>query len=212
MKGHIARACRSRKRNQPKIQPSNSPLPNTNPVREEEEGTDDEVYTMFPLRTKKYKPIYVTVQVNNASLRMEVDTGATLSVISDATYHQLWEDKPLPLSNSNVRLRTNTGEDIPVTGHWKLKSVTQLNRKSSHSSSRKGMDPAYSGEIGWQSSSLTGRALTKFKNHQPSRLYSTHTKQFFERNSEQLPVPRQNFMLIHMCLQYFTDHVQCLSL
>ena len=116
VKGHIARACRSRKRNQPKTQPSNSPPPNTNPVREEEEGTDDEVYTMFPLQTKKYKPIYVTVQVNNAPLRMEVDTGATLSVISDATYHQLWEDKPAPLSNSNVRLRTYTGEDIPVTG------------------------------------------------------------------------------------------------
>ena len=33
VKGHIARACRSRKRNQPKTQPSNSPPPNTNPVR-----------------------------------------------------------------------------------------------------------------------------------------------------------------------------------
>ena len=76
---------------------------------------------MFPLRTKKYKPTYVTVQVNNAPLRMEVDTWATLSVISNAT--------PPPLTNSIVRLRTYTGE---LRGHWKLKLVTQLNRKSSH--------------------------------------------------------------------------------
>lgn len=115
VKGHIARACRSRKRNQSTTQQNKSPPPNTNPVREKEE-TEDEVYTMFPLRTKKYKPIYVTVQVNDVPLQMEVDTGATLSVIGEATYHQMWGDKPPPLTNSNVRLRTYTGEDIPVTG------------------------------------------------------------------------------------------------
>ena len=32
------------------------------------------------------KPLTVTVKVNNCDLEMEVDTGASLSIISEATY------------------------------------------------------------------------------------------------------------------------------
>ena len=79
------------------------------------EGEED-VYTMFPLRSKKYDPIYITIIVNGASLLMEVDTGATLSVISKATYDRAWREEPPPLAPSTARLRTYTGEEIPVKG------------------------------------------------------------------------------------------------
>ena len=47
---------------------------------------------------------------------MEVDTGATLSVISKATYNRAWREEPPPLAPSTARLRTYTGEEIPVMG------------------------------------------------------------------------------------------------
>ena len=66
----------------------------------------------FPSNTK---PIVVTVQVNNVDLPMELDTGASLSLISEATYKSL-----LPaltsLSNTSVVLTTYTGEKIPPLG------------------------------------------------------------------------------------------------
>ena len=49
---------------------------------------------------------------------MEVDTGSTVSIISQYTYSHLRPrpERPL-LSNANVRLRTYTGEHIKITGH-----------------------------------------------------------------------------------------------
>ena len=71
---------------------------------------------MFPLRSSKYEPIYVTVLVEQAPIVMEVDTGATLSVISESTYSRVWGDTPPPLATSAAKLRTYTGEEIPVKG------------------------------------------------------------------------------------------------
>ena len=48
---------------------------------------------------------------------MEVDTGASFSVISEDTYNTLWSkvDKP-PLSTCSTHLKTYTGEPIKVMG------------------------------------------------------------------------------------------------
>ena len=80
----------------------NSSQPNTNTAKE---GEDDEVhvYTMFPLRSKKYDPIYATVSVDGKPIRMEINTGATLSVISEMTYNQVWKDQA-PLLSAQDRV------------------------------------------------------------------------------------------------------------
>ena len=84
---------------------------------------------MFPLRSSKYEPIYVMVLVEQAPIVMEVDTGATLSVISESTYSRVWGDTPPPLATSAAKLRTYTGEEIPVKG--------ALEVEVSHASQRK---------------------------------------------------------------------------
>ena len=105
--GHIVKACRKRKRQRNGA--------STNSVKERK-GEEEEVYLMFPLRSSKYDPIYVTIFANKAPIVMEVDTGATLSVISEKTYGRVWGTNPPPLSNSTAKLRTYTGEEIPVKG------------------------------------------------------------------------------------------------
>ena len=63
------------------------------------------------------KPLLVSVSIDNASLEMEIDTGASVSIISEETYNRLWspEDAP-PLQESSVKLRTYSGEQIGVKG------------------------------------------------------------------------------------------------
>ena len=59
----------------------------------------------------------VTVKVNDKNLQMEVDTGASASVISEEVYARLWkrEDAP-PLRPTMVTLRIYTGEKLALLG------------------------------------------------------------------------------------------------
>ena len=57
------------------------------------------------------------MQINGAELPMEVDTGASLTLISKATFDRLWDARVAPnLQSTSSKLRTYTGEDIEVLG------------------------------------------------------------------------------------------------
>ena len=48
---------------------------------------------------------------------MEVDTGASVSVIGKHTYKELWPSKEAPpIESSDVQLQTYTGQPLPVLG------------------------------------------------------------------------------------------------
>ena len=75
------------------------------------------VYEMFPLTAPKPDPLMVFVRVNEVELSMEIDTGASISIISEKTYLSTWPDEPHPcLLPSKARLRTYTGEMLHVCG------------------------------------------------------------------------------------------------
>ncbi len=72
---------------------------------------------MFQVSTDKLAPFSTSVVVNGTTLHMEVDTGATLSLISQTTYDRLWPKECAPeLRDVFVRLRTYTGEELNVLG------------------------------------------------------------------------------------------------
>jgi len=58
--------------------------------------------------------IYVQLQVAGKTLRMEVDTGAAVSVISEKMVKELWPHAQL--HPSTVELKTYTGEHLQVVG------------------------------------------------------------------------------------------------
>ena len=66
----------------------------------------------------KGKPIVVTVKINGSEFPMEVDTGASFSIISESTYHS-WIALP-ELKTNNVTLHTYTGESIVVVCSLKV--------------------------------------------------------------------------------------------
>ena len=56
------------------------------------------------------------VALNEVNHTMEIDTGATLSVRSEAVYQSLWSKKKTLLMSCSSQLKTYAGEQIKVKG------------------------------------------------------------------------------------------------
>ena len=58
------------------------------------------------------KPYVVSVQLGNATVNMEVDTGASCSTVSQYVCNTLLTD--FPLQNTDVTLRSYSGEKVSI--------------------------------------------------------------------------------------------------
>ncbi|XP_063828984.1 uncharacterized protein K02A2.6-like [Ostrinia nubilalis] len=66
--------------------------------------------------TENYQPqITAELTINGAHLKMEIDSGASRTIISEDTYKTLWSTPP-PLHSTNVKLVTWTREPLNVIG------------------------------------------------------------------------------------------------
>ena len=124
--GHIAKVCFSKERDQKKRQTGKPPQRGTHYLTTEEPPQTE--YTMYHATSTSPapKPLHVMVQVNDTNVSMEVDTGASFSVISEDTYNSLWQDNsapPLKLVQNPPILKTYTGQPIHVAGQLDI-SVT----------------------------------------------------------------------------------------
>ena len=72
-------------------------------------------YCLYKLEAKK-DPDVVSVAINNCDIKMEVNTGAALSIISDATFNQYFAD--CVLNHRNDALLIYTGELINIKGYF----------------------------------------------------------------------------------------------
>ena len=64
--------------------------------------------------TSGVNPHVVTLTVEGKQLLFELDTGASFSLVSEATYHELWPNTPL--QDSAVKLNTYTSIPLEVLG------------------------------------------------------------------------------------------------
>ena len=79
-------------------------------------------YNIFDVYTDRVAPFTTAVEIQWATLHMEVDTGAALSLISETTYSQQWPPTHAPkLEKSLVMLRTYTGEELKLLGQADIK-------------------------------------------------------------------------------------------
>ena len=80
------------------------------------ERANDSTYSLFH-GSDRSPPLEISVLVNGVPLNMEVDTGATKSIISEQTYRRLWPDgRAPPLAKPSARLKMYTGQTINVQG------------------------------------------------------------------------------------------------
>ena len=88
-KGHISKACRSKK------------------SASDQKPT---VYELYNMSDRKCEPpaIKLDVMMNNTKIIIEVDTGASATLINESTFHQIWPKQKPDVSKADL-LRTYTG-------------------------------------------------------------------------------------------------------
>lgn len=102
--GHIRKTCRSKPKKQ------NSPR---KPVKVVQEGADldSSEYKLHRVTSKSQsQPLEVNLEIEGQKVIMESDTGAAVSLVSEATYQHLWSNQPL--KESDARLCTYSGEPL----------------------------------------------------------------------------------------------------
>ena len=119
-KGHLAKVCRNKTQVQPTPQArlrTRRTTSNSQPVRRMDEESDtDSDDSMQPTMTIKQRqdgrtpPIKVHVEVDKVSIPMGVDTGASVSIMSENQYHKLWPGRSL--YTSAIRLQTYSKDPI----------------------------------------------------------------------------------------------------
>ena len=107
-KGHIASVCRSRRRSAARTHAVN--------ISPEEELPPVEELHLFRLGfdSKSTSQIVVELTINALPISMEVDTGAEVSVMSEAKFRQFFPEAKL--HPSHIQLKSYTGNSIPVCG------------------------------------------------------------------------------------------------
>ena len=105
--GHLAKVCMKKARDMNSTKPAN-----THKLTEVTAKDKVEEYALFYSRTSTgdLNPIKVDLTISGAQATMEVDTGATLSLISEETYRSMWPDQTPKLQPSSALLKTYTGE------------------------------------------------------------------------------------------------------
>ena len=70
--------------------------------------------TIFQLTGKSTNPFTVELRVDSKPLKFEIDTGASVTLISEETYREHYHNKPL--QKSSLKLKTYTEEPLHVLG------------------------------------------------------------------------------------------------
>ena len=112
-KGHIERACRSKAKQKPR--PSYQ-----KPVHSLDEDTRDAEQDLsnlgiFSVRGNNNNPIWIEPEIDGKFVRMELDTGSALSVMSKRDFEDMFGNKPL--EKTSVTLKTYSGEMLKPLGY-----------------------------------------------------------------------------------------------
>ena len=111
-KGHLIKVCRSK---QPTAGKGKKPV---NHLEESgDQSSDDSVidHDLFTINSpSKSKPYRVNVTINEKPIAMEIDTGASITLVSERTFRDHWPQSKL--APSRITLRSYSGESIPVVG------------------------------------------------------------------------------------------------
>ena len=117
-KGDISKVCRSRTT----TTAGATKVPNPVHVAEEVPPDVSQEYFLYPVWDSSISPLQTTVTINNKNVHMEVDTGASLTVVSETTLAEIWGPNQVPpLQPTTVQHRTYTGSEIPVVGKVTVK-------------------------------------------------------------------------------------------
>ena len=116
--GHIARACKQRAERKSDKPPKGDKANLL--VSEDQSESDGEEEMLFNIKTvgDKDNAIIVSPEIEGKTINMELDTGASVSIVSEVTWKQNLD--AVPLKQANTVLRTYSGEVLTVLGQCQV--------------------------------------------------------------------------------------------
>ena len=88
-----------------------------------------EMLNLYKLGESRVKPLLVTMQIEGTPLQMEIDTGASMSIMSEKMFRELAPERNI--QPSKLYLQTFTGEIVSPVGSAKV-SVEYQNQKRNY--------------------------------------------------------------------------------
>ena len=83
------------------------------------QSSEEHEFNLFTCNEQKINPYKVQVNINAVPVVMELDTGASLTVISETVYQWINEGQQKPeLQESKMVLRSYTGQAVPIVGRF----------------------------------------------------------------------------------------------
>ena len=95
---------------------------------EEDDYVDLKTVTATQGQLTRVPPFRVSLMLDKLTVSMEIDTGATYSLVSETTYQELWPDRGL--DKSIVKLCTYSGEALEVLGSIPVMRINSLSSSS----------------------------------------------------------------------------------
>ncbi|CAG2228036.1 unnamed protein product [Mytilus edulis] len=129
-KGHIAKKCRNKSANgnlsenhrefKSRFKPSADFMEQD---ESSESESENEVYSVFHFGNTSNEAYKLQINVNECEKAMEIDTGASVSIMSEDTYKDYKSE--FRIEPTSAKLRTYMGEQIPVIG----RAIVNVNYK-----------------------------------------------------------------------------------
>ena len=135
----------------------------------DESPVDEEVLFNINTSTGKTTPWNVVVYINNVPVSMQIDTGASVSIMSETTFKEYWPTQSS--SPSQIRLCSYSSESITVVGSLKVNVVYKSQTHTLPLVNVKGSGPTLMGHNWLQVLSLDWQEI--FHLHNASN--STHS-------------------------------------
>ena len=113
--GHISRVCHNRQQKGNREHGHIANVVDEHPTQGDTSSQNTE-YTLFPIKSLLTTPSWHTI-INGIQMEMEIDTRASVSLISKSTFDKFHSSRVFPsLTNEQIKLCTYTGEELNVLG------------------------------------------------------------------------------------------------
>ena len=124
-KGHFARVCRSKPQSQLSQKPKNTgKVDKSIHYMVDDPASDSEsTHELFTISESRTNSFQLDVTLNRVPLKMELDTGASVSILNKDTYKSIQQQSYIaPLVKTLNKLRSYTGHFIQVLGITEVKT------------------------------------------------------------------------------------------
>ena len=119
--GHLQKVCHSNSQQKSASKNKKGIYSVEEKAEVDENPVDEETLFNINTSTGKTTPWNVVVYINNVPVSMQIDTGASVSIMSETTFKEYWPTQSS--SPSQIRLCSYSGESIAVVGSLQVNVV-----------------------------------------------------------------------------------------